>query len=128
MLKNITQKGDPLNLSVSIIDSTGHISIPTRTAIPIGLIVNEIATNAIKHGFTEEGEAVFTVELWKETSENQYVLRISNTGRPFPENINLDNPDTLGLQLISALVNQLDGTIELKRTPHPVFTIWFPVD
>jgi two-component sensor histidine kinase len=103
------------------------ISIPARTAIPIGLIVNEIATNAIKHGFNEE-EARLTVDLREDTSENKYILEVSNTGRPFPAGINFDNPATLGLQLISGLVQQLDGSIELQREPHPVFTIRFPME
>jgi PAS domain S-box-containing protein len=116
--------------SVEIENTIRDVFIRTRTAIPIGLIVNEIATNAIKHGFTPEEEARFTVDLQQEETEGQiavqYVLTIANTGRPFPEEIELDNPETLGLQLVSALVEQLEGTIELQRNPHPVFTIRFP--
>lgn len=99
-----------------------------RTAVPLGLIINEVATNAIKHGFTNETKARFAVELGKDETNNGCVLTLSNTGNPFPENIDPDNPETLGLQLVSALVDQLKGTIELKRTPKPVFTIRFPLE
>jgi two-component sensor histidine kinase len=44
----------------------------------------------------------------------------------FPEGIDLDNPETLGLRLVSALTAQVEGTIELRRDPRPVFTIRFP--
>ncbi len=113
---------------VTVENTIGDISLPTKTAVSIGLIVNEIATNAIKYGFTEEEEALFTVDLRKNDKENEYVLFLSNSGRPFPEDIDLDNPDTLGLRLISALTEQLNGTIELNRAPEPEFTIRFPAD
>lgn len=112
---------------VEIINTIKEVSIHTKTAVPLGLAVNEIAVNAIKYGFKVGEEARFTVGLTEDTSGEQYVLTLSNTGNPFPEEIDLDNPTTFGLQLVSALVEQLEGTIELKRSPVPVFTIHFPV-
>lgn len=111
---------------VEIENKSKDVTMRTRTAIPVGLIVNEIATNAIKHGFTLE-EARFTIDLQEDETNNQYILTLSNTGNPFPEDIEIDYPDTLGLQLVSALVEQLEGTLELQREPHPVFTIRFPM-
>jgi two-component sensor histidine kinase len=102
------------------------ISLPTRDAVSLGLIVNEIATNAVKHGFSDEQAPAFSVEMDEEAGRNRYVLKLANRGKPFPENVDLDNPQTLGLQLVSALISQLQGTLELKRGPHPVFTIRFP--
>jgi two-component sensor histidine kinase len=103
------------------------VSIPTKSAMSLGLIVNEIVTNAIQHGFTEKEAAVFSIKLEKDKEKNQYELTLSNTGNPFPKDIDIDNPKTLGLRLISALTEQLDGTIDLKRGPYPVFTIRFPI-
>ncbi len=112
--------------SVAIENTVADISIHTQRAVPVGLIVNELATNAIKHGFTAE-EPRFTVGLEEDKAEGRYVLTVSNTGNPFPETVTLDNPETLGLRLISALVEQLEGTIDLQRNPRPVFTVRFPV-
>ncbi len=114
----------PVKVEANIDD----VYIPTKTAVPLGLVVNEIAINAIKHGFNEKETAVFSIKMDKDKVKNQYDLTLSNTGDPFPEEINIDNTDTLGLRLISALVAQIDGTIELQRDPHPVFTIRFPVE
>jgi PAS domain S-box-containing protein len=100
-------------------------TLPTKTAVPLGLIINELATNAIKHGFTREEKAIFTVELKGEDEKGRYVLNIYNTGRPFPDTIDIQNPTTLGLELIDALVSQLEGTMDLKRKPYPKFTIRF---
>ncbi len=98
----------------------------SRKAVPLGLIINEIATNAMKHGFTEINDPLFSIKLKKEDPTGSFVLTVSNNGAPFPGEINFDNPDTLGLRLITALVGQLEGSIDLKREPHPVFTIRFP--
>ena len=113
-------------MTVEIVNRVENIKVPTKRAVPIGLITNEIATNAIKYGFTGDEDARFTVELSLNQDEGQSVLVLSNTGNPFPEDIDLDSQETLGLRLISALVNQLDGTIELQRKPNPRFTIRFP--
>lgn len=100
--------------------------ISTNAIIPLGLIINEVATNAIKYGFTSQEPAVFTITMRKEGAV--YVLTLSNTGNKFPEAVELDNPDTLGLRLIKALVLQLEGTVELQKRPCTVFTIRFPAE
>ena len=111
----------PVDIRIEVPD----IKLFTRTAIPLGLILNEIATNAIKHGFNAGTEAVFTVNLEK-TAAERFTLTLSNSGNSFPDDIDLDNPQTLGLRLISALVSQLCGEIRLRKSPHPVFLITFP--
>ena len=58
----------------------------------------------------------------------RYLLTVSNTGVPFPDDILLDNPNTLGLQLISTLVDQIGGTVELRKKPNTIFTVKFPVE
>jgi len=113
--------------TVKIINNVEDISIPTKTAIPLGLVVNEIATNAVKYGFTDYKEARFSIDMRKDTGRKYYTLTLSNTGNPFPEEIGLENPETMGLQLISTLVAQLNGTVKLKKKPIPVFTIRFPI-
>lgn len=101
-------------------------TISTKTAVTLGLIINEIATNTVKHGFPEAETGTFKLSLTEDRDGHGSVLILSNTGNPFPKDVELDHPGTLGLQLIRALVDQLDGTIDLQREPHPVFTIRFP--
>ncbi len=107
-------------------EQVDNIPLPTKTAISLGLIVNEIATNAIKHGFREVSSPVFFIGFRKDDGRNRFVLTLGNNGAAFPTEIDLDNPATLGLKLVSGLVEQLEGAIELKRGPHPLFTIRFP--
>lgn len=96
------------------------------TAIPLGLIVNEVATNAVKHGFRSDEEACFTVSLTANEADAGHTLTLANTGNPFPDDVGLEHPGTLGLQLITGLTTQLGGTIDLRKRPHPVFTILIP--
>ena len=112
--------------SVCIQTYIEEIFLPSGDAATLGLIVNELATNAMQHGFTEEKTPVFTVRLTPaEPGGTTYTLTVSNSGRPFPKDVSLEQADTLGLQLITALVDQLGGSIDLEREPHPVFTIRF---
>ncbi len=115
-------------LDVRIEKDIDEIYVSTKLAVPLGLIINEIATNAIKHGFSEKEEAAFSIKMEKDNENNLYVLTLSNTGNPFPEDIDVERTDTFGLRLINALVAQIDGTIEMQKSPHPVFTISFPIE
>lgn len=112
---------------VKVISDVSMPEMPMRIAMLLGLIVNELATNAMKHGFSDEADARFTIRMQPLPSESRYELVLANTGRPFPESTSLDNPDTLGLRLVTSLVDQLKGTIKLTRTPSAEFTISFPV-
>jgi PAS domain S-box-containing protein len=102
------------------------ISLRTKTAIPVGLIVNELATNALKHGFKEDEEALFKVNMGIDSERNEYYLVVSNTGHPFPEDIEVEESQSLGLQLVSSLLQQIRATLELRKRPNPVFSIRFP--
>ncbi|MFP4232569.1 MAG: PAS domain S-box protein [Spirochaetaceae bacterium] len=114
--------------AVELAEEIEDVELPAKLTIPVGLLVNEIATNAIKHGFGEEAHARFGVRFEKDREAGQYVLELSNTGAPFPEDVDIESPRSLGLQLVSAHVQQLQGTLHLRKRPHPHFTIRFPTE
>ena len=101
--------------------------IPTKKVIPLGLIVNELATNAIKHGFSPEIKSEISISL-TDKDNGSFILVFSNSGKPIPEATELDNPKTLGLRLLQALLSQINGHLEVERSPHPVFTITFKIN
>ena len=123
LLENIfsTFNGCPIR----IINGISDIWVETETALPIGLIINEVATNSVKYGFNGSEDPVFTIEMKQTADRKGYILQLSNNGPAFPEDKDMNNPTTLGLRIISTLVIQLRGTIELEKMPHPVFTIRF---
>lgn len=105
----------------------GERTLPSRTATTLGLIVNELASNAVEHGFTPGAENRFSLSFDTDDDARECVLVVSNSGTAFPEEVDLREPPTLGLQLVRALTEQLHGSIRLERSPHPVFTIRFPL-
>jgi len=110
---------------VDVRSSIENLLIPTRTAIPLGLIINEIATNTVKYGLTAVEKPVFQVALKKTSTGSMACLTVSNNGEPIPEHINPDTTSTIGMQLISALTEQLEGNFHLEKVPHPVYTLQF---
>lgn len=106
------------------IDIPKDIYLSVDTAIPCGLIINEILTNSLKYGFNikKNGE-VFIIFC---TDNNNYKLVIGDDGDKIPENIDFKNVKTLGLQLVSILANQLKGSLEMKFDERKEFRISFP--
>jgi two-component system sensor kinase len=93
-----------------------------ETAIPCGLIINELISNTLKHAFPQ-GKGEIYLEL--STKDNdKYQLIVRDNGKSFQENFKFDDTNTLGMKLISSLVNQLDGKITLNKD-NKEFTIEF---
>ncbi len=104
------------------------INVPSAAAVPLGLITNEIATNAVKYGFSGNGSPRFSVSFKKDAEvPGLCVYTLSNSGPPIPGNVDIETPGTLGLKLVSALTEQIGGTLKLEKSPHPVFTFQFPL-
>ena len=94
------------------------------TAIPCGLIINELVTNSLKHAFP--GERSGTISLsFKQVKGKDYVLTISDDGIGIPEEVDIYSTSTLGMQLVTILVGQLGGTLKMKRKHGTTFTFRF---
>lgn len=103
-----------------------HIFISSAKIITLGLIINEIAVNAMKYGFNEKVAARFVLDLSE--SGGHFVLSLSNSGNPFPEEMDTQSTETIGMSLIDSLVKKLRGSCELIRSPETCYTIRFPRD
>ncbi|MDO9044311.1 MAG: PAS domain S-box protein [Methanobacteriaceae archaeon] len=93
-----------------------------ETAVPCGLLVNELITNSMKHAFPNELSGNISIVL-KEYDD--YEIIISDDGIGFPKDINIDESNSLGLQIVSNLINQIDGTIEINNSHGTQFKIKF---
>ncbi|RXA21870.1 PAS domain S-box protein [Methanosarcina sp. MSH10X1] len=120
-----------------------QVDLGMDTAIPLGIIVNELVSNAFKHAFPDRREGEIKINLSRieptvagreipdpdkhcmEKDSFRYKLGVSDNGKGIPEGINLVNTDSLGLQLVSLLVEQIDGCVGLKIDNGTEFTIWF---
>jgi PAS domain S-box-containing protein len=92
------------------------------TAIPLGLIINELITNTVKYAFPQN-EGTITLKL-KSLPENMEIT-IADNGIGLPKDFDLENPETLGLQLVQSLVNQLEGKLKLNNDNGTEFKITF---
>lgn len=119
-----------------------NICLGMDTAIPLGIIVNELVSNSLKHAFPEGTEGEILISLGRTDSfipdtgnpemaecvngKNLPIkLIVADNGKGIPEGINLKTTESLGLQLVGILIDQIDGCIELKRGKGTEFTILF---
>lgn len=95
-----------------------------ETLIPLGLLTNEIISNSLKHGFEGRFSGVIRVYL-REIAKGEYYLEIGDNGKGFdPEKERLRG-DTLGMELIHTLVEQLDGAFEFVNEEGSYYKIKF---
>lgn len=122
-------------------DLEENVFFDMDTAVPLGLVVNELVSNSLKYAFPDRSKGKIQIKLFKNKDGSElnngdekltegigYTLIISDDGVGIPENISLENSDTLGLQLVSLLVDQLEGEIHLKRDHGTEFKIEIMVE
>ncbi len=100
------------------------ISFEIDTAILCGLIINELVSNSLKHAFPNGTKGEVYIGLSK-TGEKQYTLIVRDNGVGFPPHIDFRKTESLGLQLVTTLTDQLGGVIQLKRDGCTEFKIEF---
>jgi two-component sensor histidine kinase len=103
------------------------VTLPAKKAVALGIIVNEAVTNAAKHGLRGAGPHVLEVTLQQHRDGRKAVLTVSNSGRPLPQDFAVENAASLGMQLISGLVEQLSGNLEMRSEPQTALVIEFPL-
>ena len=101
-------KGAENNITLNII--IPDIKLGIDTAIPLGLLINEVITNALKYGIKDDDQGEIHIELVKSNGKD-YILYIGDDGEGFPEGISHKNTKSLGLKLIHNLSRQLKGSI-----------------
>jgi len=94
------------------------------TAIPCGLIINELITNALKHAFP--GKRKGTISLsFRQQRDKTFVVKVSDNGVGIPRDLDITKTTSLGMQLVTVLVGQLGGTLKIGRREGASFTIKF---
>lgn len=114
----------PVKLSLNI----NNIYISIDTAVPCGLIINEVVSNSFKYAFPAEfytdKENIITINFNKDLN-NQLVLEISDNGIGLPKELNLKKKESLGLQLVDTLIAQLEGSLEIFHDEGTTFKFVF---
>ena len=98
------------------------VSLNTRQAVPLGLILNELITNAHQHAFGKEGGII---SISCREKENNVHLEVKDNGKGLPKDFNIQDTTSLGLKLIDTLSQQLEAEYDLSSENGTIFSISF---
>jgi len=116
-----------LNTSnIHIVIDADHVLLPINISIPLGLILNELCTNAMKYAFALNHQGNIDIAL-KYLDNHRLQVIVSDDGRGLPEELDIDNTSTLGLQLVTLLSEQISAELTIQRKNPTRFTLMVPV-
>ncbi|QKZ13847.1 histidine kinase dimerization/phosphoacceptor domain -containing protein [Spirosoma sp. KUDC1026] len=111
--------------SVSIVTDVTPVGLDVSLAVPLGLIINEAVTNALKYAFPQQRKGQIRLEL--HVNENQtYQLSVSDDGVGLPTDFDVLNSNTLGLTMIRGLARQLNGRLTIRQDSGTHLQLHFP--
>lgn len=102
-----------------------NISIDVDTSLHLGLILNELCTNTLKHAFPDGNNGEVRI-VCHPKGDNKCELAVSDNGIGLPDNFNLKSAKTMGLQLVDSMVKQMKGEIKVDGRGGASFKITFP--
>jgi two-component sensor histidine kinase len=112
---------------VDLVVEMDPVPLPVDKAIPCALILNELITNALKHAFPDPRSGTLRVEL-RRSGENELTLTVSDDGVGMPSGLEPKRSQSLGMQLVSTLVEQLEGRLELARDGGTTVSVTFALE
>ncbi len=113
--------GNLVKVNISATDAIINID----TAVPCGLIITELVTNSIKYAFQDNHPGELNV-IFKPLDEDNYLLSVQDNGKGLPLDFDIYESDSLGMQLLIALVDQIEGKIEVIKESGLFIKIVFP--
>jgi PAS domain S-box-containing protein len=125
LIGNISQSYGRTESPVMINVDTDKTRIGIDASIPCGLILNELVSNALKHAFPKEKEGKINITMRSE--DDRVALTVQDNGIGFPKSVDFTKVKSLGLQLVNALVGQMNGKIDIQVDGGTTWTITFPV-
>lgn len=119
LLHSYSVGGEKIRLVLTL----DNLFLNLDTSIPCGLIINEILSNSLKYAFPDNREGIIFVTL--KNNSKKIHIEVGDNGIGIPESIDIKNTQSLGLQLVDTLVEQINGTLVLQRTKGTKFIIEF---
>jgi two-component sensor histidine kinase/sensor domain CHASE-containing protein len=112
------------NTTINVVTDIHEVTLPVETAIPCGLVINELVTNAFKHAFPAGRHGAVRIVL-HEVGPARWLVAVEDDGIGLPAQIALGKTDSLGLDLVSILATQLGAEVEVKRDRGTSFRLTF---
>jgi PAS domain S-box-containing protein len=124
---NIIQSYAVSSDRIELILNIERVMLNLDVSIPAGLIINEVVTNSMKHAFSGGKSGFLAINL--KSQNNVVILTIADNGKGLPDNFDHKNINSLGLQLVNTLTEQIDGTVEFKQRDGggTLVNITFPI-
>jgi len=114
--------GKGIEFSINVED----IILNIETARPCGLMINELIGNALEHAFPKKNQNQGVISLdFKKATEDKMMLSVTDNGIGLSKDFDLEKSESLGLQLVHTLIEQLDGELELDTTKGTTFKVTF---
>lgn len=123
LITQISDGFDLQNKQITIVPNFIELELDLDTAIPLGLIANELISNAYKHAF-ENNTGKITIDLVK-LFKNTYQLKISDNGKGLPADFDFSNLNSLGLDIVSILTEQIGAELKAYNNNGASFEIIF---
>jgi PAS domain S-box-containing protein len=125
LIGNISQSYGRAESHVKINVDTDKTRFGIDASIPCGLILNELVSNALKHAFPNEKEGKINITM--RSKDDRVALTVQDNGIGFPTSVDFTKVKSLGLQLVNALVGQMNGKIDIQVDGGTTWTIAFTV-
>ena len=122
--QNLLQSYSNFDREIKLNLDIQNVFLNLDLAIPCGLIINEIVSNVLKYAFVDKSEGG-EISIKMEIVGENLILLVGDNGKGLPKHIDYRNTESLGLQLVVTLTDQLSGTIELDLTKGTNYTIIF---
>ncbi|MBD3414909.1 MAG: PAS domain S-box protein [Candidatus Aminicenantes bacterium] len=112
-----------LSQNIDLKKDLDDIFLDVTKAVPLGLITNELLTNSLKHAFPKSKKGEIKIEI--KQKKNMCLLTIRDNGKGLPQDLDFKKAESMGLDLVTSLVKQINGKIELYRDKGTCFEITF---
>ncbi|MEG4370595.1 PAS domain S-box protein [Microcoleus sp. B4b_D2] len=124
LVANLYQSFGCGNTSIKFNLKVDPIYLNIETAIPCGLIINELVSNSLKYAFISSLAGEISINF-HEINNSQFHLTIQDNGRGFPANFDWENTETLGLRLVKMLAYQLEASIAIDSQRGTCYSLIF---
>ena len=102
-----------------------QVELGVDTAVPCGLIVNELISNSLKHGLSQSVNGEIRIDMGYDEN-NKLLLKVSDNGKGIPKDFDITKSESLGLRLVYNLTSQLNGKVEFFNNSGTTVKINFP--
>jgi two-component sensor histidine kinase len=126
LLSTLYRKLVSEELEINLVKELGEFDLSIDLAVPCGLIINELFSNALIHGFEGRQHGSGTVEVKLYLLAKECVIFVSDSGRGLPIEVNTE-AGSMGFEIVSILVEQLEGSFRLIGGQGTTFEVRFPV-